>query len=168
GASLEENLAMIEDTVSYLKKQDRRVIYDAEHFFDGYKQNPGYAIRTIKAAIEGGADMVVLCDTNGGTLPHGVRAVMKKVIPQLTVPVGIHAHDDCGLGLANALAAVRAGATMVQGTINGYGERCGNTDLISVMGNLQLKMGYACIQRGKLKRLTELSRYVSEVANVPT
>jgi 2-isopropylmalate synthase len=167
GASLEENLAMIEDTISYLKKQDRRVIYDAEHFFDGYKHNPGYAIRTIEAAIEGGADMVVLCDTNGGTLPHGVRAVMKKVIPQLTVPVGIHAHDDCGLGLANALAAVRAGATMVQGTINGYGERCGNTDLISVMGNLQLKMGYACIQRGKLKRLTELSRYVSEVANVP-
>ena len=167
GASLEENLAMIEDTISYLKKQDRLVVYDAEHFFDGYKHNPAYALRTIKAAVKGGADTVVLCDTNGGTLPHDISAAMKKVMAQITVPVGIHAHDDCGLALANAITAVRAGATMVQGTINGYGERCGNTDLISAIGNLQLKMGYTCIRADKLKRLTELSRYVSEVANVP-
>jgi 2-isopropylmalate synthase len=167
GASLEENLDMIEDTISYLKKQGRLVVYDAEHFFDGYKHNPTYALRTIEAAVKGGADTVVLCDTNGGTLPHDIYAAMKKVMAQITVPVGIHAHDDCGLALANAITAVRAGAAMVQGTINGYGERCGNTDLISAIGNLQLKMGYACIQADKLKRLTELSRYVSEVANVP-
>jgi len=167
GASLEENLDMIEDTISYLKKQGRLVVYDAEHFFDGYKHNPTYALRTIEAAVKGGADTVVLCDTNGGTLPHDIYAAMKKVMAQITVPVGIHAHDDCGLALANAITAVRAGATMVQGTINGYGERCGNTDLVSAIGNLQLKMGHECIPPDKLRRLTELSRYVSEVANVP-
>jgi 2-isopropylmalate synthase len=166
-ASLEENLAMIEDTISYLKKQGRLVVYDAEHFFDGYKHNPAYALKTIEAAVKGGADTLVLCDTNGGTLPHDIYTTMKRVMAQLDVPVGIHAHDDGGLALANSIAAVRAGATMVQGTINGYGERCGNTDLISVIGNLQIKMGYACIGPEKLKRLTELSRYVSEVANVP-
>jgi 2-isopropylmalate synthase len=167
GASLEENLAMIEDTVSFLKKQGRQVIYDAEHFFDGYKHNPAYALKTVEAAITGGADTVILCDTNGGTLPHDIHSTMKRVTSQIALPVGIHAHDDGGLALANAIAAVQAGATMVQGTINGYGERCGNTDLISAIGNLQLKMGYACIGPEKLNRLTELSRYVSEVANVP-
>jgi 2-isopropylmalate synthase len=167
GASLEENLAMIEDTLRYLKNQGRHVIYDAEHFFDGYKHNPAYALRTIESAVKGGADTVVLCDTNGGTLPHDIDAAVKKVVAQIRVPVGIHAHDDCGLALANAITAVRAGATMVQGTINGYGERCGNTDLISAIANLQLKMGHGCIGEEKLKRLTELSRYVSEVANVP-
>jgi len=167
GVSLEENLSMIEDTLSYLKKQGREVIYDAEHFFDGYKQNPAYALRTVKAAINGGADIIVLCDTNGGTMPHEIQTIMVEVMPQISLPVGIHAHNDCGLALANSLVAVESGASMVQGTINGYGERCGNVDLISVIGTLQLKMGYECIAPEKLSQLTELSRYVSEVANVP-
>jgi len=167
GVSLEENLAMIEDSVAYLKGKGREVIYDAEHFFDGYRQNPDYAMKTVKAAIDGGADMIVLCDTNGGSMPHDLQSVMEEVMAHISLPVGIHAHNDCGLALANSLNAVRAGATMVQGTINGYGERCGNVDLISVVGNLQLKMGYECMSQGGLKHLTELSRYVSEVANVP-
>ena len=165
--SLEENLSMIADTLAFLKKQGREVIYDAEHFFDGYKHNPAYALETVKTAISGGADIIVLCDTNGGTLPHQIQTIMGELMPHVTVPVGIHAHNDCGLALANSLAAVQSGASMVQGTINGYGERCGNVDLISVVGNLQLKMDYECIAPEKLKQLTELSRYVSEVANVP-
>ncbi|MGD9075495.1 MAG: citramalate synthase [Desulfobacteraceae bacterium] len=165
--SLDENLSMIEDTLAFLKRQGREVIYDAEHFFDGYKHNPAYALETVKAAINGGADTIVLCDTNGGTLPHEVQAIMGELMPHMTVPIGIHAHNDCGLALANSLVAVQSGASMVQGTINGYGERCGNVDLISVVGNLQLKMDYECIAPEKLKHLTELSRYVSEVANVP-
>jgi len=124
-------------------------------------------MKTVKAAIDGGADMIVLCDTNGGSMPHDLQSVMEEVMAHISLPVGIHAHNDCGLALANSLNAVRAGATMVQGTINGYGERCGNVDLISVVGNLQLKMGYECMSQGGLKHLTELSRYVSEVANVP-
>ncbi|MDB9822828.1 citramalate synthase [Deltaproteobacteria bacterium] len=167
GVSLDENLAMIEDTLFYLKNQGREVIYDAEHFFDGYKRNPEYAMKTLIAAIEGGADMIVLCDTNGGTLPHEIQAVMEKVMPRVSQPVGIHAHNDCGLALANSLMAVQLGARIVQGTINGYGERCGNVDLISVIGNIQLKMGYQCLPEAKLKHLTELSRFVSDVANVP-
>lgn len=167
GVSLEENLAMIEDSVVYLKGKGREVIYDAEHFFDGYRQNPDYAMKTVKAAIDGGADMIVLCDTNGGSMPHDLQSAMEEVMAHISLPVGIHAHNDCGLALANSLNAVRAGATMVQGTINGYGERCGNVDLISVVGNLQLKMGYECMSQEGLKHLTELSRYVSEVANVP-
>jgi 2-isopropylmalate synthase len=166
GANLEENLAMIRETVAYLKARQREVIYDAEHFFDGYRENPAYALRTLEAAMEGGADVIVLCDTNGGTLPHGVKEIMDKVMPRIDRPVGIHTHNDCGLALANALAAVEAGASMVQGTINGYGERCGNTDLTSVIGNLQMKMGYSCISTGSLRKLTELSYYVSEVANM--
>lgn len=165
--SLDENLSMIEDTLAFLKKQGREVIYDAEHFFDGYKHNAAYALETVKAAINGGADTIVLCDTNGGTLPHEIQTIMGELMPHITVPLGIHAHNDCGLALANSLVAVQSGASMVQGTINGYGERCGNVDLISVVGNLQLKMGYECIAPEKLKQLTELSRYVSEVANVP-
>ena len=167
GVSLDENRAMIEDSVAYLKKQGREVIYDAEHFFDGYKRNPAYALATLKAAMNGGADVIVLCDTNGGSMPQEIQAIMKDVTPDITVPVGIHAHNDCGLALANSLMAVQSGATMVQGTINGYGERCGNVDLIAVMGNLQLKMGYQCTAPESRKQLTELSRFVSEVANVP-
>jgi 2-isopropylmalate synthase len=167
GISLDENAALIEDSVSYLKKQGRRVIYDAEHFFDGYKKNRDYALRTIKAAVRGGADVVVFCDTNGGSLPNEVHRIVTEVMKEFPVPTGIHTHNDCGLALANSLAAVQAGVTMVQGTINGYGERCGNTDLVTVMGNLQLKMGYECVPEEKLKKLRELSRYVSEVANVP-
>jgi 2-isopropylmalate synthase len=167
GVSLEENLAMIQETVAYLKEQGREVIYDAEHFFDGYRRNPGYATKTLLAAVKGHADMIVLCDTNGGVLPHQVQEIMREIMPGMDLPVGIHAHNDCGLALANSLAAVEAGAIMVQGTINGYGERCGNTDLISVIGNLQLKMGYGCIPDDNVKHLTELSRYVSDIANVP-
>ena len=167
GISLDENLDMIEDTLVYLKSRQREVIYDAEHFFDGYKHNPGYAIKTLKAAINGGADMIILCDTNGGTLPHEIHNIMREVAPQVTLPVGIHAHNDCGLALANSLTAVLNDATIVQGTINGYGERCGNADLISVIGNLQLKMGYQCLSESNLRHLTELSRFVSDVANVP-
>jgi len=150
-----------------LKKQGRRVVYDAEHFFDGYKRNPDYALKTVMAAIGGGADVVVFCDTNGGSLPNEVHRIVSKTMKSLPVPAGIHAHNDCGLALANSLAAVQAGVTMVQGTINGYGERCGNTDLIPVMANLQIKMNYDCVAEEKIKKLRELSRYVSEVANVP-
>ncbi|NIR14161.1 MAG: citramalate synthase, partial [Desulfobacterales bacterium] len=153
--SLDENLAMIEDTLAFLKKQGREVIYDAEHFFDGYKNNPAYALETVKAAINGGADTIALCDTNGGTLPHEIQTIMGELIPHISVPIGIHAHNDCGLALANSLVAVQSGASMVQGTINGYGERCGNVDLLSVVGNLQLKMGHECIAPEKLKQLTE-------------
>ncbi|MBW2000768.1 MAG: citramalate synthase, partial [Deltaproteobacteria bacterium] len=165
--SLDENLAMIEDSVRYLKRQGREVIYDAEHFFDGYKGNPEYALKTIITAQEGGADVIVLCDTNGGSMTHEVQRALEEVMPRLSVPVGIHVHNDCGLALANSLAAVQAGVEMVQGTINGYGERCGNVDLISLLGNLQLKMGYKCVKPENIKKLTEISRYVSEVANVP-
>jgi 2-isopropylmalate synthase len=167
GVTLAENLSMIEDTLSYLKSQGKEVIYDAEHFFDGYKRNPDYALSTVKAAIEGGADIIVLCDTNGGTLPHEVQGILEQVMPYITRPVGIHAHNDCGLALANSLQAVQLGTSMVQGTINGYGERCGNVDLISVIGTLQLKMGYQCIAPENTIHLTELSRFVSEVANIP-
>jgi len=166
-ASLEENLMMIEETLAYLKGNRREVIYDAEHFFDAYKANPSYAMETLAAAQEGGADVIVLCDTNGGSMPQEIEEIMVNVAPRLGVLIGIHAHNDCGLALANSLIAVQAGARMVQGTINGYGERCGNVDLISIIGNLQLKMGYQCVKGPKLQQLTELSRYVSEVANVP-
>jgi 2-isopropylmalate synthase len=167
GVSLDENAAMIDDSIAYLKGKGLEVIFDAEHFFDGYKKNQAYALKTLKAAVNGGADMIVLCDTNGGSMPHEIQAVMKDIMPHLTLPVGIHTHNDCGLALANSLTAVQSGATVVQGTINGYGERCGNADLIAVIGNLELKMGYHLIAPERLKQLTELSRYVSEVANVP-
>ncbi len=165
--TLKENLDMIEESVSHLRSQGREVIYDAEHFFDGYKENAAYALKTLHAAISGGADVVVLCDTNGGTLPFEIDEIMQTVVPEVPVKVGIHTHNDCGLAVANTLAAVRAGAIMVQGTVNGYGERCGNADLTSIIPNLQLKMGMSCIGDRKLRHLTELSRYVSEVANVP-
>ncbi|NVM22742.1 MAG: citramalate synthase [Desulfobacterales bacterium] len=164
--TLKENLAMIHDSVAYLRSQGREVIYDAEHFFDGYKNNPGYATKTIEAAVSGGADVIVLCDTNGGTLTFEIEEIMCKVCPNIPVKVGIHTHNDCGLAVANTLAAVRCGAVMVQGTINGYGERCGNADLTSVIPNLQLKMGMPCMMEQKFRHFTELSRYVSEVANM--
>jgi 2-isopropylmalate synthase len=166
GVTLQENLSMIEETVAYLKAVGKEVIYDAEHFFDGYKRNSQYAFQTIRAAMRAGADVIVLCDTNGGTLPREIETVMRAVMPEMKTSVGIHAHNDCGLALANSLVAVETGAVMVQGTINGYGERCGNADLISVIANLQLKMGYQCLAEEKMEHLTELSRYVSEVANI--
>ncbi|MFP3911421.1 MAG: citramalate synthase [Desulfobacteraceae bacterium] len=167
GISVEENLDLIHETIVYLKGQDREVIFDAEHFFDGFKGNAAYALNTVEAAQTAGADMVVLCDTNGGTMPDHIRTIMEQLKARFQVPLGIHTHNDCGLALANSLAAVSSGAVMVQGTINGYGERCGNADLITVLGNLQIKMGFQCVPKENQGQLTELSRFVSEVANIP-
>jgi len=166
--SLAENLAMIGDSVTYCKAQDKEVIYDAEHFFDGYKANAEYALATLKAAAANGADCIVLCDTNGGSLPWQIEEIVTAVSQQLgsDAPLGIHTHDDGGCGVANSLAAIRAGAIHVQGTINGYGERVANANLCSVIPDLQLKMGFACVSPDQLKELTDLSRYVAEVANL--
>jgi 2-isopropylmalate synthase len=171
GTTPEENLAMIADSVRYLGAS-RRVFYDAEHFFDGFKANRDYALATVRAAFDAGADYVVLCDTNGGALPWEVERIVAETRDYLIAaggrraPLGIHTHDDGGVGVANALAAVQAGCTQVQGTINGYGERVGNCNLVSVIPNLQLKMGYTCLPDGQLSRLTEVSRFVSETANL--
>jgi 2-isopropylmalate synthase len=171
--SLEENLAMIRETIAYLREAGREVIYDAEHFFDGWKANPQYARQTIRAAVEGGASIVVMCDTNGGTMPDEVAALTKEAaaaagtLSSGSVPLGIHTHNDCDVAVANSLAAVAAGATHVQGTINGLGERCGNADLVSVIANLALKKkGYEVLGGNGAEHLTELSRYVYEVANM--
>ena len=162
--SLEENLSMISDTVAHLKAHGREVLYDAEHFFDSYKEDPAYSLQTVSAAQAAGADLVVLCDTNGGALPEEVEAVTRAVIAHLGAPVGIHTHNDCGLGVANALAGVRAGAVQVQGTINGYGERVGNCNLVTVIPNLQLKLGTQVVP--DLGQLRELSLFIDELANV--
>jgi 2-isopropylmalate synthase len=164
--TLEENLAMIYDSVRFLKQNGLEVIYDAEHFFDGYKANPEYALATLEKAQAGGADWIVLCDTNGGSMPHEIGEIVRAVKSKISVDIGIHAHNDCELGVANSLAAVQAGARQVQGTINGYGERCGNANLISVIPNLQLKLGYEVISPEQLRTLTAVARYVSEIANV--
>jgi 2-isopropylmalate synthase len=166
--SLDENLAMIHDSIEYLKQRGREVIYDAEHFFDGYKNHPKYACRVIEVALAAGADTVVLCDTNGGTLPHELEAIIGEL--KTSTPsrqLGIHAHNDCGLAVANTLAAVLAGVKMAHGTINGYGERCGNADLITVAGNLHLKMNKRCLPEGSIRQLTTLSNYISDIANIP-
>ncbi|MBW4552458.1 MAG: citramalate synthase [Aphanocapsa sp. GSE-SYN-MK-11-07L] len=167
--SQDENLAMIADTLSYLRAQQRRVIYDAEHWFDGFKHNSSYALETLSVAIAAGAEWITLCDTNGGTLPDVVRQIVQAVIQQCDRPGikwGIHTHNDSGTAVANALAAVQAGVQMVQGTINGYGERCGNANLCTLIPNLQLKLGYACVQPEQLANLTESSRLISEIVNL--
>ncbi len=165
--TMEENLEMIGDSVAYCKAQDKEIIYDAEHFFDGYKANPEYALATVQAAAINGADSVVLCDTNGGALPWEVSGIVTEVALRLgDTAIGIHTHDDGGCGVANTLAAVRAGATQIQGTINGYGERVANANLCTLIPDLQLKMDYTCVPDENLKELTELSRYVAEVANL--
>ncbi|MBD2604738.1 citramalate synthase [Scytonema hofmannii FACHB-248] len=207
--SLAENLAMIRDTIEYLRVSGRRVIYDAEHWFDGYKHNRDYALKTLEAAATAGAEWLVLCDTNGGTLPHEISQIVQDVVKangawgmghgggsaldgspglkhlpawgmerisnsqfpmpnsQSPIPqIGIHTHNDSDTAVANALAAVMAGARMVQGTINGYGERCGNANLCSLIPNLQLKLGYSCIEEKQLSQITEASRFVSEVVNL--
>ncbi|HZG87245.1 citramalate synthase [Paenibacillus sp.] len=164
--TLEENEAMIYDSVRYLKSQGLEVIYDAEHFFDGYKNNREYALATIAKAEAAGADWIVLCDTNGGSLPGEIAAIVEDVVSRMKTPIGIHAHNDCELGVANSLAAVQAGARQVQGTFNGVGERCGNANLVSVIPNLQLKLGYRVISEEQLSTLTNTARYVSEIANV--
>ena len=170
--TLAENLAMIDDTIRYFCSQGRRVIYDAEHWFDGYRANPDYALQTLAIAVTAGAEWLVLCDTNGGTLPQEVSAVVTIVhtwlqsFPEPRPQLGIHTHNDSGTAVANAMAAVAAGATMVQGTINGYGERCGNANLCTLIPNLQLKLGYPCIASARLETLAETSRFISEVVNL--
>ena len=175
--TLGENLAMIADTITFLRDQGRRIIYDAEHWFDGYKANSEYALKTLSSAITAGAEWLVLCDTNGGTLPHEISQIVRTVNKwlesqalngQLLFPprLGIHTHNDSGTAVANAVIAVMEGAEMVQGTINGYGERCGNANLCSVIPNLQLKLGHSCLAPEKLSTLTETSRLVSELANL--
>jgi 2-isopropylmalate synthase len=163
---LDENLAMIADTVAHLCDAGRRVIYDAEHFFDGYALDPVYALATVQAAARAGADTVVLCDTNGGTLPWRIEEVVAIVRRALATPIGIHAHNDAGCAVANSLAAVRAGARHVQGTINGYGERCGNADLCAVLPGIALKLGLPALPDGRLGELPEVARLVAELANL--
>lgn len=172
--TLEENLAMIKETIEYLRSQGRKVIYDAEHWFDGYKHNPEYALLTLQSAIAGGADWLVFCDTNGGTLPHEITHIVREVREKLSfhhhnldeLKFGIHPHNDSGTAVANAIASVLEGVTMIQGTINGYGERCGNANLCTLIPNLQLKLGYECLSEGALKKLTPTSRFISEIVNL--
>ncbi len=165
--TLDENVAMIYDTVSYLKENGKEVVYDAEHFFDGYKADPDYALRTLKAAEKGGADVIVLADTNGGSMPWEIERIIGEVkAAGITAPLGIHTHNDGAVGVANALAAVQAGVVHVQGTINGYGERCGNSDLLPIIANLNLKMGIQAVTPEQLRKLTEVSYFVSELANL--
>jgi len=175
--TLEENLAMIQESVEFLKQHEREVIYDAEHFFDGYKENREYALKTLKAAVEGGADIIVLCDTNGGTLPFEIETIIGDVQSDLAVhfgtdsdslpcKIGIHTHNDSGLAVANTLSAINNGVKMAQGTINGYGERCGNADLTTIIPLLCLKMDRPCIPRNNLSKLKKVSRFVSETANM--
>jgi len=164
--TLEENLEMIKDTVSFLVSKGMTVFYDAEHFFDAYQANRQYSLKCLLAAQKAGAAAVVLCDTNGGTITSLLVKIIKEIHPQITVSLGIHCHNDSGLAVANTLAAVEAGADLVQGTINGYGERCGNADLIAIIANLKLKLNLDCIESEKLKELTHVSRFVSEVSNM--
>ncbi|MDP7240961.1 MAG: citramalate synthase, partial [Dehalococcoidia bacterium] len=162
----EENLSMIADSVAFLKSRGLRVFFDAEHFFDGFKANPVYALKTLEAAAVAGAEWVVLCDTNGGSMPGEILEGVDRALKTLSIPVGIHTHNDAELAVANTLAAVNAGASQVQGTINGYGERCGNANLCAIIPNLKLKMGIDCVGWDQLGSLTEVSRFVSELANV--
>jgi len=165
--SFQENKAMIEDSVAYLKALGKEIVYDAEHFFDGFKANPEYALETLLVAQAAGADFLVLCDTNGGALPWEIESIVSEVDRLTVTRLGIHTHDDGGCGVANTLAAVRSGCVMVQGTINGYGERVSNANLTTILPDLQLKMGCRCVSDEQLSRLTELSRFVAETANIP-
>lgn len=164
--SLEENLELIEETINFLKEKGKEVIYDAEHFFDGYKSDAEYALETLKKAEQGGADCIVLCDTNGGCLPFEVEEITVKVRKKVSSPLGMHMHNDSGNAVANSLAGISCGAAHVQGTINGLGERCGNADLCTIIPNLELKMGIGTIGEENLKKLTEVSRFMSEIANL--
>jgi 2-isopropylmalate synthase len=164
--TLGENLDMIEESVSFLRKRMDEVVYDAEHFFDGYKANPDYAVQTLLAAEGAGADCLVLCDTNGGTLPHEVEEIIARVKKSIAIPFGIHAHNDAELAVANSLSAIRMGAVQVHGTINGYGERCGNANLCTLIATLKLKLGIDCISDANLAKLRDVSRYVDEIANL--
>jgi len=166
GTSLSENLKMILDSVKYLKLKGLEVIYDAEHFFDGYFDDRFYAMETLSQAAKAGADNITLCDTNGGMMPHQIENIVKEVKKEIKIPLGIHTHNDSEMAVANSVIAVKAGCVLVQGTINGYGERCGNANLCSIIPNLKLKLGINCISDRRLETLTEVSRYVSEIANM--
>ncbi|QJC51598.1 citramalate synthase [Paenibacillus albicereus] len=166
GTTLEENLSMIFDSIAFLKQRGLEAIFDAEHFFDGFKHNPDYAVAVLRRAREAGADWLVMCDTNGGTMPAEISDIVSRIRSEIDAPLGIHTHNDCELAVANTLAAVAAGATQVQGTINGYGERCGNANLCSILPSLELKLGYSAIGRDRLRLLTPTARYISEIANV--
>jgi len=161
-----ENLRMIDDSISFLKRKNREVIFDAEHFFDGYKENPDYALKVLKVAENSGADCIVLCDSNGGSMPYEIDQIVRVVKERINCPLGIHAHNDSGVATANTVIAARIGVEQVQGTINGYGERCGNADLCAVIPNLKLKLGVDCISKEGLRSLTRISRLVSELANL--
>ena len=164
--TLNENLKMIEDSIKYLRKKKKKVFFDAEHFFDGYKDNPEYALKVLKTAEGAGASALVLCDTNGGMLTTEILKIIKEVKDEVDSVLGIHTHNDSGLAVSNSIAAVQAGCSHIQGTINGYGERCGNADLCTIIPNLQLKLGIECLPDAKLKELTEVSRYISEISNM--
>lgn len=168
--TLEENLAMIRDTLAFFKARDKEVVFDAEHFFDGYKNNPEYALACLEAAVEGGADVLCLCDTNGGTFPSEVYEITKLVVAKFgatgQVEIGIHCHNDGGMAVANSVMAVEAGATHVQGTVNGFGERCGNANLCTIIPNLQIKKQYECMPQESLAQITSTARLISEIANV--
>jgi len=164
--TLEENLRMINETMAFFKSRGKEVIYDAEHFFDGYKNNPDYALQTLQAALDGGADCLVLCDTNGGCFPSEIVQIIQVVMEKFKVKIGIHTHNDCGLAVANSIMAVEAGVTHVQGTYTGFGERCGNANLSTIIPNLQLKGNYLCIPDEQLANLTYTARKIAEIANI--
>ncbi len=164
--TLDENLNMINDTITFLKSKGISVFYDAEHFFDAYKANKEYSVKCLLAAVDAGAEAVVLCDTNGGTLTSEISSIILEIKPKINICLGIHCHNDAGLAVANSIAAIEAGAGIVQGTINGYGERCGNADLVPIIANLKLKLGIDCISDDRLKQLTFISHFVSEVSNM--
>jgi len=163
--TLDEGVAMVADSVRFLKENDRTVFFDAEHFFDGYRENPEFSMRVLEEAAMAGANCLVLCDTNGGSLPGDVERIVRQVVDHLQAPVGVHLHNDTGCGVANALAGVAAGATQVQGTINGYGERVGNCDLVPIIANLSLKMGVETLPQGHLDRLTSVAHHIAEIVN---
>ncbi|MEN6313399.1 MAG: citramalate synthase [Clostridiaceae bacterium] len=164
--TLDENIRMIFDTIKYFKKTGREVVYDAEHFFDGYAANPEYAVCTLKAAADAGADSLCLCDTKGGFLPMDIYNITQEIVRQFHIPIGVHCHNDNGMAVAGTIMAVQAGATQVQGTINGLGERCGNANLCTIIPNLQLLMGYSCIPEGSMQKMTAVARSISEISNV--
>ncbi|MBN2136321.1 MAG: citramalate synthase [Sedimentisphaerales bacterium] len=167
GCSLDENIAMCAESIEFLKNNDRQAVFDAEHFYDGYKENPEYALSVLAATADAGADTIILCDTNGGSLPHEIEEITKVVCMKLdSAEIGIHAHNDTGCATANTIAAVRAGASHVQGTINGLGERCGNANLCVVIPNLAIKMGCDVLSPERLKTLTEVSLFLSEIGNL--
>jgi 2-isopropylmalate synthase len=166
GATLEENLAMIRETVAFFKARGKEVVFDAEHFFDGYKNNTDYAVRTLQAAIEGGADALVLCDTNGGSFPSEVGEIIARMSGLFTTPIGIHAHNDCGMAVAVSIAAVENGARHVQGTYIGFGERCGNANLSTIIANLGVKREYECLPPDQYRKIVQTARHVAAISNV--